>query len=548
MKKLSALFLSCILALSCLHLPARAAYLPDVDTLLASAREVQDFSFGEELFFNVCISYEGDAVYIFTTVTDSSITGLHIMINDQRCGTVPPSATYIRIPVTELNTAGPNSLMILTETTVQGESRLSLRDLGSVSCRGGVWQLDTPPEAIVARNLDILSRLPAPQDALEVSSARCAQLAADIVGNEADPYQRIQLIHDWICSNLYYDYLAYYGLAERITDVEGVLDTRHTVCAGFSALGEQLMRAAGIPCVEVSGYAHYTLGSSGQPFAVEGVPGLDPGAYYAESHAWNAIYVDGCWQFIDLTWDCGNKYRMEGGTPTYEDGPITSAYLNMDPVAFSRSHIARTTFGTLLPAETVSTPSSWALSEVSQAADIGLIPDFLLDRYQEGITRAEFATLAVAAIRQDCGSVSMLFKMGEYSYCAPDVFSDTNNPDVLLAYSLGIVNGRGGGIFDPDSLITRQEAATMLRRTAAILRPETLDYAKSNTFSDRAEFDSWALEGIDYVSSITASYSGSPIMGGMGNNIFSPRTNYTREQAFLTMLRLARATCPAYGK
>lgn len=47
-------------------------------------------------------------------------------------------------------------------------------------------------------------------------------------------------------------------------------------------------------------------------------------------------------------------------------------------------------------------------------------------------------------------------------------FTDTDNADVLLCASAGVVNGVGNGKFAPDKNITRQEAASMLHRLGAL--------------------------------------------------------------------------------
>ena len=63
-------------------------------------------------------------------------------------------------------------------------------------------------------------------------------------------------------------------------------------------------------------------------------------------------------------------------------------------------------------------------------------------------------------------------------------FSDTGDPDILTAAALGIVSGRGGGTFDPDSNIQRQEAAVMLRNLCAALGMDVVGGAPPSGFSD----------------------------------------------------------------
>lgn len=81
------------------------------------------------------------------------------------------------------------------------------------------------------------------------------------------------------------------------------------------------------------------------------------------------------------------------------------------------------------------------------------------------VTRAEF----LEALWQSAGGLP---------YSAGGVFSDVLRDDkgstaISWAYSLGIVQGTGGGCFSPERPITREEAALLLRRYAGHLGWDT---------------------------------------------------------------------------
>ena len=184
-------------------------------------------------------------------------------------------------------------------------------------------------------------------------------------------------------------------------------------------------------------------------------------------------------------------------------------------------------------------PSGWAQEEVVLALDLGLVPDELACNYTDNITRLDFCKLVINLIEQKTGKTidAVLSERGltlDYS-----AFTDTSDNNVLAAYALEIVNGRGNGLFDCDSSITREEAAKMLKNTADILGVSASSPAVS--FSDTADFSSWAVEAIGFVSATTDQVSGKVVMGGTGNNMFDPKGTYTRQQAYLTALRLYRA-------
>ena len=69
------------------------------------------------------------------------------------------------------------------------------------------------------------------------------------------------------------------------------------------------------------------------------------------------------------------------------------------------------------------------------------------------ITRVRFCELAYEVLELKTG-IGLTDKT--------DIFSDTDSAQVCTLASLGIISGRGGGIFDPDGLITREEAAKIL--------------------------------------------------------------------------------------
>jgi hypothetical protein len=111
-----------------------------------------------------------------------------------------------------------------------------------------------------------------------------------------------------------------------------------------------------------------------------------------------------------------------------------------------------------------------------------------------------------------------------------DTFSDTVNSDVLMANKLGIINGKGNGIFAPYDNITRQEIAVMITRT---LDSINMDYDKGDgilTVNDKNDVESWAVQGVDFV------YENG-FMKGDGVN-FEPLSNTSIEQAVIITNRV----------
>lgn len=185
------------------------------------------------------------------------------------------------------------------------------------------------------------------------------------------------------------------------------------------------------------------------------------------------------------------------------------------------------------PAQPEEQPSSWAQAEVSAARAAGLIPAELDGRFQANITRGEFCHLAASFLESETGKT--LDAILEDAGVTPLSFTDSSDPTVSAMSALGVVNGVGNGLFRPDSDITREEAAVMLWRLAQLLGGLQPNLTQT-PFADQGQISSWALDAVSTVSACES--GGVKLMNGTGSNQFSPKGTYTREQSFITMLRL----------
>ena len=168
-------------------------------------------------------------------------------------------------------------------------------------------------------------------------------------------------------------------------------------------------------------------------------------------------------------------------------------------------------------------PSGWAAEQVNAAIAAGLVPESLQSGYTAPITRAEFCALAVEL----CETVT-----GE-EITQRATFSDTSDVNVQKMAGIGVINGVGGGKFDPDGQLTREQAAAILSRLAEAMGRPLPGAAAS--FADNASIASWAMDAVGRVQA-------GGLMDGVGNGLFSPQGSYTREQSILTILRLYELT------
>lgn len=234
-------------------------------------------------------------------------------------------------------------------------------------------------------------------------------------------------------------------------------------------------------------------------------------------------------------------YTTDGSTPTTESnryrGPVkiseTTVFKAISCINEEQSDVSTFYFK-------IEQVSEWAVADVQKAISLKLIPPLMQGHYRENISRADFCKLAVNLLVQKTGKSVEELLNEKQALIRYDAFTDTSDEEILAAHTLGIVNGVGEGRFNPNGMISRQEAAVMLMRTAAVLGITETDELPE-AFADSDAFAEWARDAIAFVASLKDKTSNQKIMGGVGNGKFSPHGSYTREQSFVTMLRLFNA-------
>lgn len=159
-----------------------------------------------------------------------------------------------------------------------------------------------------------------PEAVVELSNTICVGIT--------DDYEKLLAIHDWVAENMYYDMDDYYNTGSHTyAGVEDMLVNKHSVCQGYADLLTLLVRAQGIPCRQVVGYA---LGLSATGYWTD-----DNVTRTQSNHAWNQAYVDHRWVNIDATWDSDNVY--ENGEYVY-GGIDYHLYFDISNLFLSYNH------------------------------------------------------------------------------------------------------------------------------------------------------------------------------------------------------------------
>lgn len=97
--------------------------------------------------------------------------------------------------------------------------------------------------------------------------------------------------------------------------------------------------------------------------------------------------------------------------------------------------------------------SGWAEESVMEMDKLGLIPDSVKYSSMTGtITRSDMCKIAMLAYKQ-----IMMVTDEDLGPTGNSPFPDTNDPDIINAYRLGMVSGDGNGNFRPNDPISRQE-------------------------------------------------------------------------------------------
>ena len=169
--------------------------------------------------------------------------------------------------------------------------------------------------------------------------------------------------------------------------------------------------------------------------------------------------------------------------------------------------------------------SNWAKDRVALAVEAGLAPEGLGNDYRVGITRAQFAAVSVKLYEAMSG--------GKAPAVSENPFTDTEDPVILQAADLGFVSGVGGGKFDPDAPVNREQAAVMLASVYTKLGGE-IPAVEATSFGDDGDISGWARNAVDFM-------NGKEIVTGIGDNNFGPKGGASIEQALLISLKMFEA-------
>ncbi|MGM9937761.1 MAG: S-layer homology domain-containing protein [Candidatus Ornithomonoglobus sp.] len=238
------------------------------------------------------------------------------------------------------------------------------------------------------------------------------------------------------------------------------------------------------------------------------------------------------------------KGKVSENTVTFETDHFSAYLLTADGTETELTELKEGQ--TVINGDTI--VSDWAAEEVQEAFDENLVPDVLRGAdLTEKIDRAEFAAIAVTLYEKLSAKTA---QAGENPF--GDIAGSVCKDDILKAYNLGITNGITDTRFEPSTLISREQVATMLTRaykksefpdwTLATDGDYPLNYMGVTKYADDDEISDYAKESVYFMTRWD-------ILNGVDDSHFAPKNNTTigesygyatREQAVVIALRSAK--------
>ena len=128
------------------------------------------------------------------------------------------------------------------------------------------------------------------------------------------------------------------------------------------------------------------------------------------------------------------------------------------------------------------TPSDWAAAEVRDAISTGLVPENLQRNYQSTVNRGDVIRMFINLIEQLSGEDIDLFLAEQEKTIDENAFTDTSDHAALAAKALGIIKGVDSTHFAADVTLTRSQIVAILNRVAEIMGIDTSEC--SHSFAD----------------------------------------------------------------
>ena len=179
-------------------------------------------------------------------------------------------------------------------------------------------------------------------------------------------------------------------------------------------------------------------------------------------------------------------------------------------------------------------------SELEKALSLGFAYDWEIDPSDapEMLNREHFVWITIRFLAMEYRvDTKTVVKIREYLPEAPSLdalgfrrFTDSTGEYDEVALLCGIIRGRGDGGYDPEALVTREEAASILYNTYRYYSRTTPGAGEDATYNDQDEIAEWARTPVQFCTSLD-------LLPGKDGS-FLPHGTVTAEEAFVAFMRL----------
>ena len=175
-------------------------------------------------------------------------------------------------------------------------------------------------------------------------------------------------------------------------------------------------------------------------------------------------------------------------------------------------------------------PSEWASEEISLAIEKGLIPPMFQTNYTGKVTRLDVCRFAARFLEKH----GFFMKNQE-----KQVFLDTDDIFVNMLYNMGIIEGKGNGLFLPYTYVSREELAKILCKILHIITDKSHNTSLILEYCDSESISIWARKPVECLTSLE-------VIKGNENGEFLPKDDVTTEQMEIMFLRISNL-CQTQG-